>query len=205
MFTLTIKPKFNFRQAKKFVAGSAYAFPAVCCAILFSVSPAQATSNLMAQVHQDYVTGNYSAALSKLATAQPSPLVYYYSGLCYQGSNQLRMAKSQYTMVLQTSKDQQLRYHSQLAIASLERYAATRTYKGQGNKFLKPVNRNVPGGNGTTINNNISVNPMFSRGYNPRFNLSTGSQMFNPSYNPMYTRNSSTVISNPNYNPMYRR
>jgi hypothetical protein len=166
------------------------------CAFLFSFSQAHAANNLMSQIHQSYISGNYSDALAKLATAKPSPIVYYYSGLCYQGSNQLERAAREYEMVLQTSKDKQLRYNSEYAIASLERYAATRTYKGQGNNFLKPVNRNVPGSPGGAMQVNPYFNPMFSRSYNP---------MFSRSYNPMYSRSNNSFISNPNYNPMFRR
>lgn len=158
----------------------------------------------MSQVRQNYVAGNYAGALAKLAKAKPSPVVYYYSGLCYQGSNQLQRAAEEYEMVLQTSKDKQLRYNSEVAIANLERYAATRTYKGQGNNFLKPVNRNVPGGPGGALQIQRNYNPRFNLTYNPRY-----SRNFNPSYtrnyNPTYRRTYNPSNFNRNYNPNYRR
>jgi hypothetical protein len=165
--------------------------------ISFSVAAnqAEAASNILSDVQKNYANGNYSAALAELATLKQTPIVYYYSGLCYQGSNQLRLAKRDFEAVLWKSKDPKLRYNSRLALAYLNRYSGTRTYKGQGNNFFKPVSRDVPG-NVNSVQSNPSYNPMDSnRNINP---------YFNPTYNPMTNNRSDNPYFNPTYDPMDR-
>jgi hypothetical protein len=204
MIILCQKSQVTLRSRQHFAQKKTATLLALSCAFLFSCSQVQAATNLMSQIHQSYISGNYADALAKLATAKPSPMVYYYSGLCYQGSNQLERAAQEYQMVLQTSKDKRLRYNSEYAIASLERYAATRTYKGQGNNFLKPVNRNVPGSPGGAMQIQRSFNPMYSRSYNPMYSRSYN-PMYNRSFNPMYNRSNSSYTYNRTYSPTYSR
>src|SRR5262249_10199077 len=130
---------------------------------------AKAENSIFSQVQKSYSAGRYSEALAQLAMVQPSAISHYYSGLCYQGLNQLQLARREFAMALLGCKDPKLKKNSETAIAYLNHYSATRTYKGQGNNFLRPVERNVPGEPGGAPQNCPSPSPMDNRSYNPGF------------------------------------
>lgn len=72
----------------------------------------------------------YSPALAKfteLARANPNDgLCHYYMGLCYQSTNQMTQAKSQYEWVAAATKDAGLKAKCQQALSQLQRYQSQR-------------------------------------------------------------------------------
>jgi hypothetical protein len=157
-----------------------------------------AANNYLFQIQQDYNAGKYSDALAILARLRPSAISHYYSGLCYQGLNQVQLAKEEFGLVLSESKNRRLRYNSEAALSYLNRYQATRTYKGQGNNFFKPVQSPVAAAVGSPSLR--SYNPTVSRSDNP---------YFNPTYSPAILRGNSPGVSQserndqPSFNPTY--
>lgn len=100
----------------------------------------------------DYNAKNYKLALQKLATLPKSgpgsDKMHYYTALCYQMTNQIKLAVSEYTIVYQTSRDQGLRYNASVALNSLQRWSARRQYAGNGNNFSRESTGGRGGGGG---------------------------------------------------------
>lgn len=88
-------------------------------------------------VKEHYASGNYRAALSKLATLPQNDVVHYYTGLCLQGQGQLTQARSHYNWVSYYSKNPRLKAIAQRAINTVDSYSSKRTYQGQGNRFAR--------------------------------------------------------------------
>jgi hypothetical protein len=62
-------------------------------------------------------------------------LVHYYLAQCYQLTNQTAAAQLNYDIVLNKSKDPNLRRYAEYANQTLAYYGTHRTYSGQGNNF----------------------------------------------------------------------
>lgn len=90
-------------------------------------------------VIQNYKEGKYRDALTTIASMKPSDVTHYWTGLCYQGQNQLHQAGVEFQWVASYSRDPQLRFNAQRALMAVNRYAQGRTYAGQGNSFNRPV------------------------------------------------------------------
>jgi pentatricopeptide repeat protein len=73
-------------------------------------------------------------------------LVHYYIAQCYQLTNQTAAAQMHYDIVLNKSKDANLRRYAEYANETLAYYGTHRTYAGQGNRF--DVARASGGGGG---------------------------------------------------------
>ena len=63
-------------------------------------------------------------------------LIHYYMALCYQGLNQINMARQEYTNVTK-GKVPGLKAMSQNALNSLNRWGQHRSYEGNGNNFQR--------------------------------------------------------------------
>ncbi|MCA9803834.1 MAG: hypothetical protein KC777_17810 [Cyanobacteria bacterium HKST-UBA02] len=94
-------------------------------------------SQAMRSVHQSYTQGRYRDALDKIAAMPPSDMTHYYAGLCYQGQGQLRSAASEFQWVASYSKNPGLQANASAALNSVSRYAARRTYTGNGNNYSR--------------------------------------------------------------------
>ena len=90
---------------------------------------------------QAYNQKQYSEALKKFKALAQSGMntdkVHYYMALCYQGQNQIALAKAEYSLVLAQSRDSGLRSHSQRALASIDHWNLHRSYQGNGNIFQR--------------------------------------------------------------------
>ena len=80
---------------------------------------------------------NYAEALDKLSRLPPSESRHYYRGLCYQYTNQLQSAKSEYMWVYVYGKNARLKFNAWLGLNSVGQYEKNRTYAGQGNNFSR--------------------------------------------------------------------
>ena len=89
------------------------------------------------EVKAAYDQGRWKDALKKIATMKPTELTHYYTGLCYQGQNQLAKAASEFQWIVMYGKDARLKYNSQVILHSLQAYSTRRTYQGQGNLFAR--------------------------------------------------------------------
>lgn len=89
------------------------------------------------EVKAFYDAGRWKDALDKIATMKPSELTHYYTGLCYQGQNQLAKAATEFQWIATYGKDQRLKYNAQIILNSLSAYSTRRTYQGQGNIFAR--------------------------------------------------------------------
>jgi hypothetical protein len=89
------------------------------------------------EVKEAYAGGRWKAALDIIATMKPTELTHYYTGLCYQGQNQLAKAASEFQWIATYGKDQRLKYNAQVILNSLSAYSTRRTYQGQGNLFAR--------------------------------------------------------------------
>lgn len=89
------------------------------------------------EVKAAYDAGHWKEALDKIATMTPTELTHYYTGLCYQGQNQLAKAATEFQWIATYGKDQRLKYNSQVILNSLSAYSTRRTYQGQGNIFAR--------------------------------------------------------------------
>jgi len=84
-----------------------------------------------------YDAGRWKEALNKIGTMKSTDLTHYYTGLCYQGQNQLMKAASEFQWIAAYGKDPKLKYNSQVILNSLQAYSTRRTYQGQGNTFAR--------------------------------------------------------------------
>lgn len=89
------------------------------------------------EVKAAYDAGRWKDALKKIASMKPTELTHYYTGLCYQGQNQLAKAASEFQWIVMYGKDARLKYNSQVILNSLQAYSTRRTYQGQGNLFAR--------------------------------------------------------------------
>ncbi len=89
------------------------------------------------EVKAAYDAGRWKAALDIIATMKPTELTHYYTGLCYQGQNQLAKAASEFQWIATYGKDPRLKYNAQVILNSLSAYSTRRTYQGQGNLFAR--------------------------------------------------------------------
>lgn len=89
------------------------------------------------EVKAAYDAGRWKEALKKIATMKPTELTHYYTGLCYQGQNQLAKAASEFQWIATYGKDPRLKYNAQVILNSLQAYSTRRTYQGQGNIFAR--------------------------------------------------------------------
>lgn len=89
------------------------------------------------EVKAAYDAGRWKDALKKIAPMKPTELTHYYTGLCYQGQNQLAKAASEFQWIVMYGKDARLKYNSQVILNSLQAYSTRRTYQGQGNLFAR--------------------------------------------------------------------
>lgn len=87
------------------------------------------------EVKAAYDAGRWKDALKKIALMKPNELTHYYTGLCYQGQNQLAKAASEFQWIATYGTDARLKYNSQVILNSLQAYSSRRTYQGQGNNF----------------------------------------------------------------------
>ncbi|MBA3995167.1 MAG: hypothetical protein C0469_16735 [Cyanobacteria bacterium DS2.3.42] len=62
---------------------------------------------------------------------------HYYMALCLHNMNQTQAAAQHYEVVYNYSKDPQLKYLASVGYSQVARYAANRTYAGQGNTFAR--------------------------------------------------------------------
>ena len=62
---------------------------------------------------------------------------HYYMALCYHNMNQTQVAAQHYQVVYNFSKDAQLKYLAAVGYNQVAKYAANRTYAGQGNLFAR--------------------------------------------------------------------
>ena len=62
---------------------------------------------------------------------------HYYMALCKHNMNQTQEAALHYQVVYNYSKDPQLRYLASVGYSQVAKYAANRTYSGQGNTFAR--------------------------------------------------------------------
>ena len=73
-----------------------------------------------------YNQRQYNAALAQFGSAMRSdpnnPLLHYYVALCYQGMNQMSLARQQYEWVASASRDATLRAQASAALSNLSRY-----------------------------------------------------------------------------------
>jgi hypothetical protein len=78
---------------------------------------------------QAYKSRQYNVALgffSNAARSAPAdPAVHYYMGLCYQGMNQMTLAKQQYEWVAGYGSNAQLRSQAQAALGQLSKYSTS--------------------------------------------------------------------------------
>ena len=75
---------------------------------------------------------------------------HYYIAYCFHNMNQLAQASQHYQVVSSFSKDPQLKYLAAVGYGQVQKYAASRTYAGQGNLFarLSTGGRSWSGGGG---------------------------------------------------------
>jgi tetratricopeptide (TPR) repeat protein len=92
-----------------------------------------------------YNQRQYRQALAKFKeAAKKNPKdskAHYYMAMCYQGMNQIKIARDEYMWVYQNANDQRMRYNSWAALSNIERWSAHRAYEGQGNVFGHRSNR----------------------------------------------------------------
>lgn len=62
---------------------------------------------------------------------------HYYMALCKHNMNQTQEAAQHYQVVYNYSKDPQLKYLAAVGYGQVAKYAANRTYAGQGNMFAR--------------------------------------------------------------------
>ncbi len=62
---------------------------------------------------------------------------HYYMALCLHNMNQTQAAAQHYQVVYNFSKDPQLKYLAAVGYNQVAKYAANRTYNGQGNIFAR--------------------------------------------------------------------
>lgn len=62
---------------------------------------------------------------------------HYYMALCFHNMNQTQVAAQHYQVVYNYSKDPQLKYLAAVGYNQVAKYAANRTYAGQGNIFAR--------------------------------------------------------------------
>lgn len=89
------------------------------------------------EVKEHYTAGRWKDALKKIATMKPNDLTHYYTGLCYQGQNQVAKAAMEFQWIATYGKDPKLKYNSQVILNSLSAYSSSRRYAGQGNEFSR--------------------------------------------------------------------
>lgn len=101
---------------------------------------------------QAYNGRRYAEALKKfnslVQSGHNTDMVHYYMALCYQGQNQISMAKAEYSLVSAQSHDPALRGNAQRALASIDRWSAHRSYEGNGNvfqRYSRPSARSLSG------------------------------------------------------------
>jgi len=103
--------------------------------------PAMPMPPMYNEAVQACTAGKYKDALDKLdvldRTGWCCDKVHYYMGLCYHNLNQLQAAEQHYSIVYNFSKDPVLKYNAQVGYEQAAKYAANRTYAGQGNFFAK--------------------------------------------------------------------
>lgn len=100
-----------------------------------------ADSPVLQQAIKDYNARNYKVALEKLQTlpraGAGSDKAHYYMALCYQASNQISAATTEYNAVYQSSRDTTLRYNAAVALQGLSKWGQHRSYAGNGNNFAR--------------------------------------------------------------------
>lgn len=88
--------------------------------------PVYSASPAFDQAVADYKARRYSAALTGFQTiAAKSPtdaLSHYYMALCYQGMNQISLAKGQYEWVTANTRDPALLSYAQTGLATLSKF-----------------------------------------------------------------------------------
>lgn len=98
------------------------------------ISPAMAAPGAFNQAVANYKARKYLKALQgfqQVAKKYPTDAqTQYYMALCYQGMNQVALAKQHYAWVAQSSRNPALRSQAALALSQLDRYAAVRSYTG---------------------------------------------------------------------------
>lgn len=115
-------------------------------------SPPQKVLTGIAQVKAHYKQGKFRDGLNLIATMKPTELTHYYAGLCYQGQGQLKQAAYEFNIAANHAKDPMVRYNAQLALQSVDNYARSRTYAGQGNSFARaPAAASRGGGGGGAV------------------------------------------------------
>jgi len=86
-----------------------------------------------------FMNKKYADALGKFQTLDKNgfccDMVHYYIAQCYQYTNQVNPAMSNYEWVSVYSKDPRLIYYANGAYEQLAYYNGHRTYSGQGNNF----------------------------------------------------------------------
>lgn len=105
--------------------------PKIAALLLLSLllSPCFAADPGFDQAVNEYKARQYSQSLSHfraLSTKYPADAqTRYYMALCYQATNQISMAKSQYEWVASNSRDPRLQGYAQSALGQLGKYAST--------------------------------------------------------------------------------
>ena len=104
-----------------------------------AVSPAIGAPPGFAEGVRAYGARQYAQAAAyfrQAATKAPTdPLVHYYLGLSYQGTNQMSLAKAEYSYVANYAPNP-LRSQASLALNNLSRYSTT--YSGSGSASAAP-------------------------------------------------------------------
>jgi len=99
---------------------------AVAFAIVCSSSPLSAAPSGFAEGVKAYNARQYSVALGHFnaaaRTAPRDPSVHYYMGLCYQGTNQMSLARQQYEWVASQGANPGLRGQALAALGQLANY-----------------------------------------------------------------------------------
>lgn len=107
-----------------------------------------ADNPILQQAIKDYNSKSYKDALEKLQTlprtGQGSDKAHYYMALCYQATNQIGAATTEYNTVYRNSKDSTLRYNSAVALQGLQKWGQHRAYAGNGNNFARSGGGGAP-------------------------------------------------------------
>lgn len=132
---------------------------ALACLLLAHTSCVWAANPVFDQAVQNYKAKRYSQAIAGFQTfsqANPSDAMsHYYMALCYQGMNQMALAKQQYEWVSANARDPNLRSYAATGLSGLGKIKSTFTPSNSGPVI--PASFSRPGSGAVSIAGRLKV------------------------------------------------
>ncbi len=117
--------------------------------ILIQTQPAFAGSTGFEQAVQNYKARKFPQALAgfrnELRSRPSDPMTHYYMALCYQGMNQISLAKQEYQIVM-AGNDPRLKNYAASGLTQLGQYKST--YSGYSGSSSKSTLASASGSSG---------------------------------------------------------